>query len=65
MTNSEIINDISLLYELSLSIGKTLELEENAASFIKALMKRKGLAYGGLWIKAEKLEGKEERRILL
>lgn len=45
------INDISLLYELSLSIGRSLDLTSNCAGFLKALMARKNLAIASVWIK--------------
>ncbi|MCI4667223.1 MAG: ATP-binding protein [Bacteroidia bacterium] len=60
MINPEIINDISLLYELSLSLGKSHDIKENAGNFISTLMRRKGLSYASLWIKAEKLSHEEE-----
>lgn len=45
------INDISLLYELALSIGRSLDLKANCDGFIKALMARKDLAFAAVWIK--------------
>lgn len=49
--NPEIIQNISLLYELSLSIGRTLVLEENCGHFLSVLMKRTNLSYASVWIK--------------
>jgi len=46
----EIIKDISLLYELSLSIGKSLDLEENCEGFLKTLIARKNLSYASVWL---------------
>jgi len=56
MTNPEIINDISLLYELSLSVGRSLDIEENSANFITTLMRRKNLTYASFWMKSELLD---------
>ncbi|MBX2875017.1 MAG: PAS domain S-box protein [Saprospiraceae bacterium] len=46
---SKIIQDISLLYELSLSVGNSLDFTENAKSFLNTLMSRKGLAFASVW----------------
>ncbi|WP_406662256.1 PAS domain-containing sensor histidine kinase [Methanolobus sp. ZRKC3] len=48
--NCQIINDISLLYELSLSIGTTLELEKNCDAFISKLLLRENLAFASVWL---------------
>ena len=62
--NLNIIQDISLLYELSLSIGQTFELEENCTNFVKLLLERKNLDYAAVWLKSEVLP-KESREGLL
>ena len=49
------IDDISLLYELSLSIGQSLDLKSNCAGFLKVLMARKNLALASVWIKNKHL----------
>lgn len=46
----KIVQDISLLYELSLAIGNSLSFEENCYNFIKSILARKNLAYGGIWV---------------
>ncbi len=51
LSNSKIIQDISLLYELSLSIGESLDMYENAQQFLDTLMARKSLSYVSVWIK--------------
>ncbi len=51
--NHDIIKQISLLYELSLNIGKSLCIKENTEEFLKILMSRKGLEYSALWVKKE------------
>jgi len=48
---ADIFNDILLLYELSLSIGTSLDLKENCHGFLSTLMARKNLAYAGVWIR--------------
>lgn len=52
---TEIFNHISLLYELSLSIGNSLDILENCDVFLKKLMSRKKLTYVSVWIKGEYL----------
>lgn len=51
--HSKIIQDISLLYELSLAVGSSLDITENAKIFLNTLVSRKGLAYASVWIKKE------------
>ncbi len=48
--NTSIIQDISLLYELSLSIGNSLNLRENCQQFLNILIKRKKLSYASVWL---------------
>lgn len=55
INSAQIIKDISVLYELSLSVGQSLDLRENCAAFIKSLLNRKNLAYGSVWIKDDYL----------
>jgi len=49
--NTNILNDITVLYELSLSLGQTLNLQENISSFVNLLMARKNLNYVSVWLK--------------
>lgn len=58
--HSEIIEDILLLYELSLSIGKSLDLKENCDNFLTTLMARKDLGFASVWIKNRYLPEKED-----
>ncbi len=51
----KIIADISLLYEISLAVGRSLDLKTNCESFIQVLLARKNLAYAGVWIRSELL----------
>ncbi|MBU1152641.1 PAS domain S-box protein [bacterium] len=46
-----ILDNLSLVYELSLSIGKSLDLVANCEGFLKTLMSRKNLSYVSVWIK--------------
>ena len=48
---TNIVNQISLLYELSLSVGNSLDLHHNCDVFLKKLMSRKKLTYVSVWIK--------------
>ena len=48
---NDIIQDITLLYELSLAIGKSLDLKINMLNFIRVLQSRKNLNYVSIWIK--------------
>ena len=54
--NNKIIQNISLLYELSLAFGQSLDLKENCQHFLKALMTRKSLNYAAVWIHKGQLE---------
>jgi|GEM_PF-2827088 len=47
----EIVNDLALLYELSLSVGTSLHLETNCDTFLKTLQRRKNLDYYAVWIR--------------
>ncbi len=51
--SSSIVHDITILYELSLSIGKSLILEENCKFFFDKLLERKNLAFISLWLASE------------
>lgn len=53
--HTEIFNQISLLYELSLSIGNSLDIVDNCDAFLKKLISRKRLTYVSVWIKDEYL----------
>jgi len=49
-TQVKIIQDISLLYELSLSVGSTLDPQENCHHFLRTLIRRKNLSFGAVWL---------------
>ena len=59
----KIASDISILYELSLAIGQSLDLRTNCDRFLKTLMARKNLGYASVWIRQELLAGPEGRDI--
>jgi len=50
-TKYDIVQDITLLYELSLTIGKSLDLRINILNFIRVLQSRKNLNYVSIWVK--------------
>ncbi len=51
------INDLSLLYDLSLVVGSSLELTENIIHFLTVLLDRKKLSYAAVWLKKNQLIG--------
>ncbi len=48
--NIKIIQDICLLYELSLSVGSSLDARENCKQFLHTLISRKSLNFASVWI---------------
>jgi PAS domain S-box-containing protein len=48
-TSSDLVEDLAQLYELSLSIGRSLDLRTCCDGFLKVLLARKGLAAAVLW----------------
>ncbi len=48
---SAIAENLLWMYEVSLSIGRSLDLRANCEDFVKTLMSRKNLSYGAVWIK--------------
>ncbi len=53
--SENIIRDISLLFELALAAGQSLDLEENCKFFLSRLMDRKNISYGAVWLKEDLL----------
>ncbi len=51
--NTSIIQDIALLYELSLSIGNSLNMRQNCQQFLNILITRKKLSYASVWLEEE------------
>ncbi|WP_407355626.1 sensor histidine kinase [Methanolobus sp. WCC5] len=57
---AEIFNQVSVLYELSLSTGNSLDVQENCDRFLKKLMSRKRVTYVSVWIKDEYMYLRDE-----
>lgn len=57
--NIKIIQDISLLYELSLSVGSSLDPLENCHNFLHTLISRKSLSFGSIWLNRSRADGTE------
>ncbi len=49
---TNIINELAVLYELSLSTGTSLDLGQNCASFIDTLVNKKNIDYGAVYLNA-------------
>jgi PAS domain S-box-containing protein len=47
----DVAREISLLYELSLSIGNSLDLKKNCADFLGVWMRQKNIDFGSIWFK--------------
>ncbi len=47
---SKVIEDLTVLYELSLAAGSSLNIQENCEIFMKVLMSRKNLSFAGFWV---------------
>ncbi len=50
---NDLIQDFSLLYELALSLGQTLETDENVRNFLDVLCTRKELTFASVWLREE------------
>ena len=53
MNSTQVVQNISFLYELSMSIGKTLDWREGVVVFLRTLMARKNLSFAALWLSGE------------
>ena len=51
------VQDLTLLYELALNTGQSLDLKENCDAFLKHLMGRTSLQYAAVWIHQSRLIG--------
>ncbi|MBN1194748.1 MAG: PAS domain S-box protein [Methanomicrobiaceae archaeon] len=54
-TKTDIINDISVLYELALSIGNSIDPKQNSGAFIRTLLERKNYSFAAVWISDDML----------
>ena len=61
----DIIQDISILYELSLSMGKSMDLEENCKNFLEVLLHRKSFSFASVWVCETCLTLKDTNRFKL
>ena len=59
-----VLTEMSVLYELSLRIGQSLDLKTNCDHFLKVLMARKNLAYASVWIKREYILADADEHLL-
>ncbi|WP_372751077.1 response regulator [Labilibaculum sp.] len=50
MYTQNLLKDISFLYELSLSIGQSLDKKENCKEFLHSLMSFKNIEFGAVWV---------------
>ena len=55
--SNRIVRDISVLYELSLALGQSLDIEETCSHFLRTILARKSLAYASVWIQAKHMRG--------
>lgn len=56
---NDILDDITTLYELSLSIGSSLNLYENCEYFLTTLLSRKNLDFASVWLKKTLIKREE------
>lgn len=54
--NLNLIQDVTLLYELALSIGNSFELRENMHAFIRILTERKNIDIASIWLRPKIFE---------
>lgn len=57
----DLIREITLLYELSLSVGHSFDLRENIHSFMKILIDRKNIDIASVWLLSEFFEPNPEK----
>lgn len=60
-----IIKDISLLYELSLSVGTSLDIQKNCENFLQTLIPRKNFTYASVWVYGSFINETEQNRYYL
>ena len=58
--DAAILQDLSVLYELSLSVGRSIDLDENCGYFLRTLMARKNLDFGAVWLRDRYVSGAED-----
>ena len=65
MNPSRVLQSISVLYELALAAGKSVDPLENCDAFLTALMGRKNLDFAGVWVRADLLPESTESEVLV
>lgn len=60
VSQHDTLQDLSLLYELALNAGRSLDFKENCDRFLKILMARKNLKYISVWLYRPLLEYEAE-----
>ena len=53
----EIFAEVGTLFELSLAVGGSLDLQENCRRFLSVLLARKNLGYAAVWLRDEAASG--------
>ncbi|BDS15540.1 PAS domain-containing hybrid sensor histidine kinase/response regulator [Aureispira anguillae] len=57
--SKEIIEHISLLYELSIAIGTSLDMQENCKHFLTILMRRMNIVCASVWVRNNVFDNSE------
>jgi hypothetical protein len=45
-----VTDDLLFLYELVLTVGRSLDLEDNCRSFLRVLQRHKAIVFGSIWL---------------
>lgn len=61
LVNSKAIKDILFLYELSLSIGGNLDLDQSISDFVNVLMSKRSFSYFSLWLNKSAIRYSSEK----
>ncbi len=59
-SNQEVVNEVLYLYELSLSVGQSLDLNQNSKGFAEALTRKYNLNAIGVWISSDQLNDRKD-----
>ena len=54
LSENKILENLSLLYELSLGVGRSTDLKENCFHFLRILMARKNFSFSAVWLRNPK-----------
>ena len=58
--SNELFDQVCFLYELSISVGTSLDLRENCSSLFSRVMSRRGLSYSALWLHVDREDPESE-----